>query len=81
MGNRYRGSWVGLPRIAEDVEEELPCGRGGTEQIQSRPSEPEETEEARHRRTLAEPAERGQKRRLSPREEREQLRAEADLPP
>ena len=67
-----------LGRIAADVEE-LARRWGGEEEAQSIPSQAGETEEARHRRKLAEPP--GQKRRLSPREERALLRAEAGLPP
>ena len=70
-----------LDRIAADVEE-LARRWEGTKQAQLGPSEPEETEEARYRRRLAEPAEpSGQKRRLSPREKQAQLRAEVGLQP
>ena len=73
-----------LGRIAADVEE-LARRWGsweGTEEAQSDPSRNEETEEARHRRRLAEPAEPpARKPQLSPREERALLRAEAGLQP
>ena len=69
-----------LGRIAADVEE-LARRWEGTKEAPFDPFQPEEeeSEEAGHRRRLAEPP--GQKPRLSPREERALLRAEAGLPP
>ncbi len=67
-----------LSRIAADLEE-LARRWGGREEAPSSLSQPEEAEEVRHRRRLAEPP--AQARRLSPYEERNALRAEAGLPP